>query len=95
MELYDLQSLVESDASRQEILTAIKRIQAESIDVKWSIDDIVGLGKPDGKEIGRSDAIEIARLAEKHHDAQYGVTWDYLRQIIENYYNDKPDEDSE
>jgi len=95
MELYDLKSLIEHDASKQELLTAITRLQSENIDVMWSIDDIIGLGKPDGKEIGRSDAIEIARLAEKHHDAQYGVNWDYLRQIIENYYNDKPDEDSE
>jgi len=52
----------------------------------WSSQDVIGTGKNMGKEITEEQAIDIMELMGRRFDANYGVTWDFIEAIIEEYF---------
>jgi hypothetical protein len=52
--------------------------------LEWGIDDVIGTAKEMKVKMTRKKAIDILDEMEKHHDAEYGVNWETIRDYISN-----------
>jgi len=90
IDLRDIENMIQTNKPKKDILKAIKLMREESIYVQWSIEDILSKCKLMPKKYHkctRKQAIEIARIMEKHVESDYGINWIYLQNSIENYFN--------
>lgn len=85
MRLDKLKKLIEVGAYRDVLLEELENIKNDNFGGNWTLDDIIVLYKDNGKECSREKAREIADIAEKHHDTNIGINWDYLNCIIDNH----------
>jgi|TARA_R110002124_G_scaffold158167_1_gene325281 hypothetical protein len=50
------------------------------ITISWSVEDVLSLDD----SLTTDQCIEVLDMAEKHHDANYGISWDTLSIYIED-----------
>ena len=51
----------------------------------WSEEDVIGIAQEMGVTLTPDDVIEILNDMERHHDAEYGVTWSTIRHYVSEH----------
>ncbi len=68
----------------------------EEIAIIWSVDDVMCAAEDDDDyTITREDAMIGLQNAHDHHDAEYGITNDTMRDIVRDYGDEIEDDDDE
>jgi hypothetical protein len=74
--------------------------ERDSITITWNIDDVFDLAEREGREKPTIEqarevlAREVLAMADKHHDANYGISWDTLSHYLHEVCGDSSaDED--
>ena len=51
-----------------------------SITISWNVEDVLSLDE----SLTTGQCIEVLDMAKKHHDANYGISWDTLSSYIDD-----------
>lgn len=56
----------------------------------WCEDDVIGLARQEGVQLGRKQAAEILETIDNNQDCEFGITWDTLRYFIGEFKDEHP-----
>jgi len=59
-------------------LGVLKSYWEDKIAVVWGAEDVVDYAKQQKKRISKAKANEILQDMLRHHDCEYGITWDTI-----------------
>lgn len=65
----------------------------EVLAIIWTADDIRGYALSIERDITPDEAKAILDLLDDHHDTDYGITWDSVRDAIEDVIDSRPPDD--
>ena len=72
--------------------------ETREIAIIWGVEDVQGVfdgctcfgrGTNTPEKIPDRDAMDILHICERKHDAQYGIGWDTIAIIANEYYDEK------
>jgi len=70
----------------------MKNDDGNSITITWHIDDVFDLAEREDRPRPTDDeAREVLAMADKYHDANYGICWDTLSCYLQGVCGDAPD----
>jgi hypothetical protein len=76
---------IPSEEKIEEAIYAVKRqFDPNWMSEWWHIDDVIEQADNHDEQLTEDEAREVLRLMDKHHDCNYGHTWDSMGSAIDD-----------
>jgi ribosomal protein L10 len=69
--------LIKADQQEQAI-EVLKKYWEDKIAIVWGAEDVIDAAKQQKKRMSKAKAIDILQEMLRHHDCEYGITWDTI-----------------
>ena len=64
-------------------------VEGDSISIKWSTDDVGMRAEQNGHTLTHDEQLQALQALERHHDCNYGITWNHLDSEIDAVLADR------
>lgn len=62
----------------------LKKYWEDKIALVWQAGDVIENAEQQGKDVSKEQAIDILQDILRHHDCQYGVSWNTINDTMDN-----------
>jgi len=77
VELLAKKKLIKAD-QKEQAMDVLKSYWEDKIAVVWGAEDVIDYAKQQKKRMSKAKAIDILQEMLRHHDCEYGITWDTI-----------------